>query len=28
VEVPEDALYSCKEIQEIDGERRWVEVGA
>lgn len=26
VEVPEDALYSCKEISEVDGVRQWVEV--
>lgn len=26
VEVPEDALFSCKEIQVVDGERQWVEV--
>lgn len=26
VEVPKEALFSCKEIQEVDGERQWVEV--
>jgi hypothetical protein len=28
VEVPKGALYSTKEIVEVDGERQWAEVGA